>query len=53
VQCRADAILARPAVRRRRMVSRLSGLPSEQRRERHDASDFDTGTQDKLEGAQS
>jgi len=48
----ADAILARPAVRRGRMVNRMSGVPSEQLRERHDASDFDTRTQDKLEGAQ-
>ena len=49
----ADAILARPAVRRGRMVNRTSGVPSEQLRERHDASDFDTRTQDKLEEAQS
>jgi len=53
VQRWADAILARPAVRRGRMVNRMSGVPSEQLRERHDASDFDTRTQDKLEGAQS
>ena len=53
VQRWADAILARPAVRRGRMVNRMSGVPSEQLRERHDASDFDTGTQDKLEEAQS
>jgi GSH-dependent disulfide-bond oxidoreductase len=49
----ADAILARPAVRRGRMVNRTSGVPSEQLRERHDTSDFDTRTQDKLEEAQS
>jgi len=42
VQRWADAILARPAVRRGRMVNRTSGVPSEQLRERHDASDFDT-----------
>jgi GST-like protein len=48
----ADAILARPAVRRGRMVNRMTGAPSEQLRERHDASDFDTRTQDKLELAQ-
>jgi GST-like protein len=53
VQRWADAILARPAVRRGRMVNRMSGVPSEQLRERHDASDFDTRTQDKLEEAQS
>ena len=48
VQRWADAILARPAVRRGRMVNRMSGAPSEQLRERHDTSDFDTKTQDKL-----
>jgi GST-like protein len=53
VQRWADTVLARPAVRRGRMVNRMSGEPSGQLRERHDASDFDTGTQDKLEGAQS
>jgi GST-like protein len=51
VQRWADAILARPAVKRGRMVNRTSGDPSEQLRERHDASDFGTKTQDKLEGA--
>jgi len=45
----ADSILARPAVKRGRMVNRLSGPLSEQLRERHDASDFDTKTQDKVE----
>lgn len=44
----ADTILARPAVKRGRMVNRISGDPSEQLHERHDASDFDTRTQDKL-----
>ena len=39
---------ARPAVQRGRMVNRLTGEPSEQLHERHDASDFDTKTQDKL-----
>ena len=43
-------IAARPAVKRGRMVNRLSGDPSEQLLERHDASDFDTRTQDKLQG---
>jgi len=44
----ADQILARPAVKRGRMVNRLSGDPAGQLHERHDASDFDTKTQDKL-----
>ncbi|HUB14462.1 MAG TPA: glutathione-dependent disulfide-bond oxidoreductase [Acetobacteraceae bacterium] len=44
----ADQLFARPAVRRGRMVNRLQGEPSEQLRERHDASDFDTRTQDKI-----
>ena len=47
----AKAIDARPAVKRGRMVNRASGDPSEQLRERHDASDFDTKTQDKIEAA--
>ena len=38
----------RPAVKRGRMVNRVMGDPSEQLHERHDASDFDTKTQDKL-----
>ncbi len=46
----ADAIGERPAVRRGRMVNRTVGAPSEQLLERHDASDFDTRTQDKLAG---
>ena len=41
----------RPAVRRGRMVNRSWGEPAEQLRERHDAGDFDTRTQDKLEPA--
>ncbi|WP_019937840.1 glutathione-dependent disulfide-bond oxidoreductase [Bordetella sp. FB-8] len=41
VQRWADTILARPAVRRGRMVNRVRGDASEQVRERHDASDFD------------
>jgi len=44
----ADAIAARPAAKRGRMVNRLVGEPSEQLHERHDASDFETKTQDKL-----
>ncbi|MGO8023687.1 glutathione-dependent disulfide-bond oxidoreductase [Rhizobium leguminosarum] len=48
----ADAIHSRPAVQRGRMVNRLSGEPSSQLHERHDASDFDTRTQDKLAAAE-
>jgi GSH-dependent disulfide-bond oxidoreductase len=48
VQRWADVLLERPAVRRGRMVNRLQGEPSSQLRERHDASDFETKTQDKL-----
>ena len=44
----ADMLLERPAVRRGRMVNRLSGEPSSQLHERHDAGDFETKTQDKL-----
>jgi GST-like protein len=44
-----DQLLERPAVRRGRMVNRTSGELSEQLHERHDASDFDTNTQDKVE----
>lgn len=51
VQRWAEQVFARPAVKRGRMVNRMSGDPSEQLRERHDASDFDTKTQDKLEAA--
>ena len=51
VQRWADMLYERPAVRRGRMVNRLSGDPSEQLHERHDASDFDTKTQDKLAAA--
>ncbi|MGX5659137.1 glutathione-dependent disulfide-bond oxidoreductase [Castellaniella ginsengisoli] len=46
----ARAVGERPAVRRGRMVNRTSGDPAEQLLERHDASDFDTRTQDKLQG---
>jgi GSH-dependent disulfide-bond oxidoreductase len=52
VQRWADTLLARPAVRRGRMVNRTSGELSGQLRERHDARDFETATQDKLEGVQ-
>ncbi len=43
-----DQIAQRPAVKRGRMVNRVSGDPSSQLHERHDAGDFDTRTQDKL-----
>jgi GST-like protein len=48
VQRWADRLLERPAVRRGRMVNRTSGDPSSQLRERHEASDFETKTRDKL-----
>ena len=48
----ADQIWARPAVKRGRMVNRLQGEPSEQLPERHDASDFETRTADKLKAAE-
>ena len=44
----AREIDARPAVKRGRMVNRTFGEPSEQLAERHDASDFETKTADKL-----
>ncbi len=44
----ADQLLARPAVARGRIVNRTTGNPASQLRERHDASDFDTKTEDKL-----
>ncbi|MBX3570080.1 MAG: glutathione-dependent disulfide-bond oxidoreductase [Rhizobiaceae bacterium] len=44
----ADQLLARPAVARGRKVNRTSGNPADQLHERHDASDFDTKTQDKI-----
>jgi len=44
----SDMLYARPAVKRGRMVNRLSGDPKDQLHERHDASDFETKTQDKL-----
>ncbi len=46
-----DLIAARPAVARGRMVNRVMGDPSSQLHERHDAGDFDTRTQDKLDAA--
>ena len=44
----ADQLAARPAVKRGRIVNRVQGEPSQQLHERHDASDFDTKTQDKI-----
>jgi GST-like protein len=49
VQRWTDQIAERPAVKRGRMVNRTFGDLSSQLRERHDAGDFDTRTQDKLE----
>ena len=48
VQRWTDAIALRPAVQRGRMVNRATGELSSQLHERHDASDFDTNTQDKI-----
>jgi GST-like protein len=48
VQRWADAIGERPAVKRGRIVNRLQGDPAAQLRERHDASDFELRTEDKL-----
>ncbi|SFO16502.1 GST-like protein [Roseovarius lutimaris] len=44
----AEKIDARAAVQRGRMVNRSFGEPHMQLHERHDASDFDTRTQDKI-----
>jgi GST-like protein len=44
----ADQLHARPAVQRGRMVNRMQGEPSSQLHERHEASDFETKTQDKI-----
>jgi GST-like protein len=46
-----DEIAERPAVQRGRMVNRSFGELSEQLHERHDASDFETKTQDKVQAA--
>jgi GST-like protein len=48
VQRWTDEIAKRPAVKRGRIVNRVSGDPKSQLHERHDASDFDTKTQDKV-----
>ena len=43
-----DEIAQRPAVKRGRMVNRTWGQPASQLHERHEASDFETKTQDKV-----
>ncbi len=48
VQRWSDAIAKRPAVQRGRKVNCTWGEPSGQLHERHDASDFDTKTQDRI-----
>jgi GST-like protein len=48
VQRWTDQIAKRPAVKRGRIVNRVSGDPASQLHERHDASDFETKTQDKI-----
>jgi GST-like protein len=49
VQRWTDEIAARPAVQRGRMVNRVTGDPATQLHERHDASDFETKTADKMQ----
>jgi len=44
-----DEIAQRPAAQRGRMVNRAWGQPESQLHERHDAADFQTRTQDKLD----
>ncbi len=51
VQRWADDVEARPAVQRGRMVNRVWGDPAEQLPERHDATDFEHRTKDKLDAA--
>jgi GST-like protein len=45
-----EEIIQRPAVQRGRIVNRIFGTPQDQLHERHDASDFETKTQDKIGG---
>ena len=47
----ARQIDERPAVKRGRIVNKLTGDPGEQLHERHDAGDFELRTQDKLQAA--
>ena len=51
VQRWTAAIAARPAAQRGRMVNRTHGDPASQLLERHDASDFETQTEDKKASA--
>ena len=46
-----DEIAARDAVIRGRKVNRINGPLEDQLHERHDASDFELRTQDKIEAA--
>ena len=48
-----DQIAKREPVKRGRVVNRTFGDPSTQLHERHDASDFDTKTQDKVQAEES
>ena len=48
----AENIAERPAVKRGRMVNRSFGPPEGQLHERHDSTDFDTMTQDKINPAE-
>jgi GST-like protein len=48
VQRWTDTIAQRPAVKRGRIVNRLQGDPANQLHERHDTSDFELRTQDKV-----
>ena len=48
VQRWTNQLAERPAVKRGRMVNRAWGEPASQLHERHDASDFDSKTQDKV-----
>jgi GST-like protein len=45
----ANEIASRPAVQRGKMVNKGTGPLELQLRERHDAGDFETKTQDKIE----
>ena len=47
-----DEMAAREAVKRGRIVNKTSGPLDQQLRERHDASDFELRTQDKIEAAE-
>ncbi len=51
VQRWTETIAGRPAAMRGRMVNRAFGDPASQLHERHDASDFETRTQDKIAAA--